>query len=277
MHACITDGLAVIIVLRNTFITGSTGISLMTPPKTISIIGYKNSGKTRVVETLVRELTNRGSRVVSVKHTIEDIELDTPGKDSERHRKAGAKASAILHNEGTAIFYDYPLKIQDAVKKLGEADYVIIEGFKTFETHPRVIVPRDKNDIEKVSTGLELAVVNVNDLMLETNLPVFTLDESKELTDLVEKKAYSLLPGLNCMGCGYKDCHEMGKAILRGEGDPGDCIVYKTDFTLKVNGEDVPLNNFVRNTMMNVMIGFIKTLKAGESVKKVALVFCKDE
>ena len=249
----------------------------MTPPKTVSIIGYKDSGKTSVAEALIKELTERGSKVVSLKHTAEDVELDTPGKDTERHRKAGAKATGILHDKAGAIFYDYPLLLRDSASKLGNADYLVIEGFKTVKSHARLIVPREKEEIEKLSAGLELAIINLHSLEIETDLPLLSISDIREIADLVEKKSYPMLPEMNCGGCGNDSCLEMGKAILRGERASLDCIFYKTDFTLKVNDKDIPVGHFVRNAMENVVLGFIKTLKGGESAKKVELEFRIDE
>jgi molybdopterin-guanine dinucleotide biosynthesis protein B len=249
----------------------------MTPPKTVSIIGYKNSGKTTVAEALIKELRQRGSTVVSIKHTAEDVRLDTPGKDTERLRKAGAKATAILHDNAGAIFYDHPLLIQDASKKLGTADYLVIEGFKTVKNHARIIVPREESDIEELSSGLELAIVNLHDLILDTDIAVHKIDEIDKIAEIVEKKSFIMLPDLNCGGCGYENCLEMGKAILRGEKVAEECVVYKMDFSLKVNGEEIPVNNFVRRAMENVILGFIKTLRGIEPAKKVELEFRKDD
>jgi molybdopterin-guanine dinucleotide biosynthesis protein B len=249
----------------------------MTPPKTVSIIGYKNSGKTSVAEALINELTSRGAKVVSIKHTAEDVLLDTPGKDTERHRKAGAKSVAILHDKAGAIFYDHRLSIQEAAKNLGEADYLVIEGFKTVKNHAKLIIPREDDEVKALSSGLELAIINLHDLMLDTDVPIHTIDEIEKIADIVEKKAYIMLPELDCGGCGYENCLKMGKAILRGEKTAKECVVYKMDFTLKVNDEEVPVNNFVRRAMENVLLGFIKTLKGGESAKKIELEFRKYE
>lgn len=249
----------------------------MTPPKTVSIIGYKDSGKTSVAEALIKELTERGARVVSLKHTAEDVELDTPGKDTERHVKAGAKATGILHDNAGAIFYDYPLPLLESANKLGEADYLIIEGFKTVKSHARLVVPREKGEVEKLSAGLELGIINLHGLEIQTDLPLLSIGDIKRIADIVEEKAYPMLPEMNCRGCGYESCLEMGKAILRGEISSLDCVVYKTDFILRVNDEDVPVNHFVKNAIENVLLGFIKTLKGGESAKKVELEFRRDE
>ena len=76
------------------------------PPKTVSVTGFKNSGKTMVVEALVKELSTRGRRVGTLKHTADDIYLDTPGKDTSRHRDAGSIATGILQDNTTALFLE---------------------------------------------------------------------------------------------------------------------------------------------------------------------------
>ena len=70
----------------------------------IHIIGRKNSGKTTLVCELVRELAARGFKIATVKHTHHQHELDTPGKDSHKHREAGAIAVGILSPQMTAVF-----------------------------------------------------------------------------------------------------------------------------------------------------------------------------
>lgn len=70
----------------------------------VHIVGRKNSGKTTLVVELVAELSSRGLRVGTIKHTHHRHELDTPGKDSFRHREAGAAAVGILSPGMSAVF-----------------------------------------------------------------------------------------------------------------------------------------------------------------------------
>lgn len=70
----------------------------------IHIIGRKNSGKTTLIVELIQELSSRGLRVGTVKHTHHHHELDTPGKDSFRHREAGASMVGILSPGMDAVF-----------------------------------------------------------------------------------------------------------------------------------------------------------------------------
>ena len=70
----------------------------------LHIVGGKNHGKTTLVVELVQDLTGRGLRVATIKHTHHRHELDVPGKDSYRHRMAGANAVGVLSPSMTAIF-----------------------------------------------------------------------------------------------------------------------------------------------------------------------------
>ncbi len=245
------------------------------PARAVAVTGYKNSGKTRVVEALTRELTERGYKVGSVKHTADNITLDTPGKDTARHRASGSVATAILQENTTAVFIDRHLTLQQAAEHLGPLDFLIIEGFKTLGTHARIIVPRENKELESLSNSLEIAVVKVPESTFnaDANIPILELKQVTELADIVESKAYPLLPGLDCHSCGYDDCRSMGAALLAGESEITQCIGYGPSFKLRVNDQDVPMNNFTRKTMENVILGFLKTLKGGEESRKVELRF----
>jgi molybdopterin-guanine dinucleotide biosynthesis protein MobB len=73
--------------------------------KRIHVLGRKNHGKTTLLVELVEHLASRGLRVGTIKHTHHAHELDTPGKDSHRHRTAGASVSAILSRSMNAVFW----------------------------------------------------------------------------------------------------------------------------------------------------------------------------
>lgn len=102
--------------------------------KRIHIIGRKNSGKTTLVENLVSRLIGRGFRVGTIKHTHHGHELDAPGKDSHRHRKAGASVVGILSRDMSAVFQ--PVEVladhDDRYEKIAPlyttCDMVIVEG-----------------------------------------------------------------------------------------------------------------------------------------------------
>lgn len=116
-------------------------------PRRIHIVGRKNSGKTTLVCELVRELTGRGIRVATVKHTHHQHELDTPGKDSYEHREAGAAAVGILSPHMMAVFVpanreEKGAKRYEQFEKLfADCDLILVEG-DLQATAPRIEVWR---------------------------------------------------------------------------------------------------------------------------------------
>ncbi len=115
-----------------TFLSDNVGEPGM---RRIHIIGGKNHGKTTLVVELVTELTRRGLRVGTIKHTHHHHELDLPGKDSHRHREAGAAVVGILTHGLNAVFWkpDRPAPIGDArydqfAAAFSHCDLVVVEG-----------------------------------------------------------------------------------------------------------------------------------------------------
>ncbi len=102
--------------------------------RVIGVAGFKNSGKTTLVEKLVGELTRRGLRVSTVKHAHHSFDIDHEGRDSFRHRKAGASEVAVISRQRTAIIHELrgtePPSLEDVIARLAPCDLVIIEGYK---------------------------------------------------------------------------------------------------------------------------------------------------
>lgn len=97
--------------------------------KRIHILGRKNNGKTTLMVELVEHLAGRGLRVGTIKHTHHAHELDSPGKDSHRHRAAGASVSAILSRSLNAVFWP-PERLRDEEPADGRYD-----RYAEFEPH----------------------------------------------------------------------------------------------------------------------------------------------
>jgi len=247
----------------------------MSNPKAVAIVGFKGAGKTQVVEGLVRELVSRGHRVGTLKHASQTHTLDTPGKDTARHRKAGSIASAILTSTSAAVFLDYYLSIDEAVEKLGSVNIVVLEGFKSLDTVSRIIVPRASDEIEALANGLEIALTGpIAGNLTPSNVPIIPLEDFGGLADIVEARAFPMLSGLNCGDCGYDNCKKLATAILSGEAKIEDCVVWSAGAaSLKVNGKQVPMNRFVQDVVKNILLGVILTLKGVEEPKRVEIVF----
>lgn len=113
--------------------------------KVLGIVGWKNSGKTTLVEALVREMTARGLRISTVKHAHHAFDIDVPGKDSYRHREAGAHEVVIASGQRWALMRelrDAPEPpLEELIAKLAPCDLVLVEGFKR-GGHPKIEVAR---------------------------------------------------------------------------------------------------------------------------------------
>jgi molybdopterin-guanine dinucleotide biosynthesis adapter protein len=102
--------------------------------RVIGVCGFKNSGKTTLVEKLVRHLTGLGYKISTVKHAHQDFDIDHEGRDSFRHRKAGASEVAVVSQNRFAIMNELrgakPPALDEILAKLAPCDLVIVEGYK---------------------------------------------------------------------------------------------------------------------------------------------------
>lgn len=162
----------------------------MTP--IISIVGKSNSGKTTLIEKLLAELTGRGYRVATVKHDAHSFDVDHPGKDTWRHREAGAAAVVIVSSSRLFLTENLtkPLSL-DQVRELyldGDYDLILTEGFRR-DGAPKIEVHRKERSEELVcdpETDPLLAVAS--DSELELTIPVFDLNDGVAITSFIEER-----------------------------------------------------------------------------------------
>lgn len=114
----------------------------------MGIVGWKNSGKTTLVVELVRLLTARGLRVGTIKHAHHDFDIDHPGKDSYRHREAGATDVIVASGARWAQVHELrgetEPELDDLLPRLSPGlDIVLVEGFKR-DRHAKIeVVPAE--------------------------------------------------------------------------------------------------------------------------------------
>ncbi len=123
--------------------------------KVVGIIGYKNSGKTTLARALARELTSRGHEVAVVKHTSHH--LDLPGKDTTTLGEAVGQVGFISLQE-SGVFWKRPLSLENIIPYL-EADIILVEGFKTEKTFPKIVCLRGEPDDRDLFDGLAICAI----------------------------------------------------------------------------------------------------------------------
>ena len=102
--------------------------------KVIGFSGYSGAGKTTLVEGLIASLRLAGQRVSVIKHAHHEFDIDQPGKDSWRHRQAGAFEVVIASRRRLAKIREFPVEVQPTahqlLAELVECDWALVEGFK---------------------------------------------------------------------------------------------------------------------------------------------------
>ncbi|ETX15976.1 molybdopterin-guanine dinucleotide biosynthesis protein MobB [Roseivivax halodurans JCM 10272] len=154
------------------------------------VTGWKNSGKTGLVERLVSEISARGFVVSTVKHAHHSFDVDHPGRDSHRHREAGAREVLLASRTRVALMTelrgDPEPTLDELLARLAPVDLVLVEGYKR-DRHPKI-------EAHRAETGQPLiapedatirAVASDSAGTLGVDRPVFDLDDTRAIADFV--------------------------------------------------------------------------------------------
>jgi len=213
----------------------------------ISVVGKSDAGKTTLIERLVSELKRRGYRIATVKHDVHGFDIDIEGKDSWRHKKAGADMVIISSPTKVGIVKDVErdLKLDELRGRyIQGVDLIISEGYKK-DRHPKIEISRKEISNALLSSPEEGLIAVVSDNDFDIGVPIFGLDEVEKLADFIEKR------------------------FLKGE--------VSEDVMLKVNNNPIPLTPFVKSILKSTLYGFLSALKGCEDIKEVEIKLFYDE
>jgi len=226
----------------------------------VAVIGSSKSGKTTAIEALIKGLIEKGYTVASAKRIPEpEFTIDTEGKDTWKHAKAGASTVlSVAPNELTAIkkvgTTNYSL--EELIEEIPEEiDIIITEGFKGLvgsnTNVPKLVAAKTFNEISEAMEHYKNILAFVTPVpsgKVETEIPfIDALKEPKKLVELVNKKV---------------------EASVERKRKRGQKI------TIQVDGEFLPLGDFVQDIIRNAVIGMVASLK-GVKIKgeeKVSIV-----
>ena len=207
----------------------------------ISIVGKSDSGKTTLIEKLVPELTRRGYRVATVKHDVHGFEVDREGKDSWRHKQAGAHTVVISSPNKVALIRDVEkdLTLDEIREKLiQDVDLILSEGYKK-DIQPKIEVFRKEKHKKLLCTKKDNLVAIVSNKKFNVGVPCFHLEDIKGLSNFIEKE------------------------FLKSKKEK---VV-----SLRVDGKPIPLTPFVKDFIRKTAKGMLSSLKGCEKSKRIEI------
>ena len=156
-------------------------------PQIICIVGRSQSGKTTLIEKLIPELKQRGYRIGTIKHSHHIFDFDKSGKDSWRHKDAGAD-TVIIASPGkiAMVKNDHQGTLDNLQHYFDDLDLLITEGYKK-ENKPKIEVVRSARHMEALLKDDRHLVAVVTDVDLKMKIPVFGLDDIDQLADFIEQ------------------------------------------------------------------------------------------
>lgn len=207
-------------------------------PSIVSIVGKSKSGKTTLVEGLIRELKSRGYHVGTIKHTPQGMTFDEPDKDSWRHIQAGSEATAISSPDKVVLIkpVTQALTLDEVAHLVGEdCDIILAEGFKQ-DNAPKIEVHR--REVGPPLSAVRKLIAIVTDEPLETKVRQFSRQDFKGLADLLEE---------------------------------GFIKPQRERTSLYINNVPVPLTTFPREIISNVLLTMVSCLKGVGEVRNLEL------
>jgi len=207
----------------------------------VSIVGKSDIGKTTLIEKLLPELTGRGYRVATVKHDVHGFEVDREGKDSWRHKKAGAHTVVISSPQKIALIRDVEkdLTLEEVREKfIKDVELILSEGYKK-DVQPKIEVFRKGKYQDLLCTLEDNLIAIASDQTFEIGVPCFSLDDVRGVADFIEKTFLAA---------------KKGKEVI-----------------LKVDGKTIALNPFVRGFLTRSIQGMVTSLKGCDAPSTIDL------
>ncbi|MFC2004797.1 molybdopterin-guanine dinucleotide biosynthesis protein B [Chloroflexota bacterium] len=211
-------------------------------PAIVSIVSRSKTGKTTLIEKLIRELKSRGYRVATIKHAPGGTTLDEPEKDSWRHLQAGSETTILSSRDKMLLIKPVTpdITLDEITRLLGEDhDIILAEGFKQ-DTAPKIEIHR--KEVGPPLKDIKKLIAIATDEPLETKTRQFSLDDIKGLADFIEE------------------------GFIKPQGDR---------LSLYINDTPIPLSMFPREFITSVLLAMANSLKGVGKVSNLKLFLRK--
>lgn len=210
-------------------------------PPIISIVGKSDSGKTTLLEKLLAEIKSRGYHVGIIKHDTHGFDIDHEGKDTWRHKKAGASTVIISSPNKIAVIRDIKEeKVLDAIaaEYLQDMDIIFTEGYKR-GNKPKVEVFRKEVHQELLCTEDDNLIAVASNQHFDLKVPYFDINDVKGLADLIEDK------------------------FLKTKPLPSVSLILDDKYA--------PLKPFIQEMFINTITGMVAALKGGKGAQSIQI------
>ena len=205
----------------------------------ICIVGASDSGKTTFLEKLIPELGRRGYRVGTIKHDAHGFEMDREGKDTWRHRKAGAQTIAISSPAQVATIRQVQseMDIEElAGRYFWQEDVLIAEGFKR-SRFPKIEIFRSAIEPAPICGPKDNLIAIVTDDPIQTDVDAFRFEDVARVADFIEER------------------------YLKERKKPSILV--------QLDGKQIPMNDFVRDFLIGGIKGMLSSLRGWKSAGKI--------
>ena len=163
--------------------------------KVIGLAGWSGAGKTTLLTRLIPHFNALGLRVSVIKHAHHQFDVDVPGKDSWRHREAGAAEVLVASSNRWALMHELrgagEPRLPELLAKMSRVDLVVVEGFKR-EPHRKIEVFRAANGKPLLFPDDPGIVGIASDTAVETTLPTAHLDDIEAIAAMMLRSAISV-------------------------------------------------------------------------------------
>ena len=158
--------------------------------KTFGFAGWSGSGKTTLIEQLIPRFVKRGLRVSLIKHAHHTFDVDQPGKDSYRHRQAGAAEILVTSSRRWVLMHELrgaqEPSFEEQLKRVSPCDLLLVEGFK-FAPIPKLEVWRTETGEGLLHPNDPHIVAVASDARVETKLPLLGLNDHASIEGFIVK------------------------------------------------------------------------------------------
>ncbi len=207
----------------------------------VCVVGASDSGKTTFLEQLIPEVCSRGYRVGTIKHDVHGFEMDREGKDTWRHRQAGAATIAISSPTQVASIRvtDVEMELTEVVARyFWTEDLILVEGFKR-SPFPKIEIFRAMIEPKPLCTEDDNLVALVSDDAVEMSVPVFRFQQVGAVADLIETR------------------------FLKNRK--------RSRIVVHLDGRRLPMNEFVQDIVINTLQGMLSSLRGWKPPKSLQI------